>query len=300
MTPGRRPPFADMLPDIPRETVVPKLLHQTYPVKSLPPEIRQNIDKIRQMNPGWEYQLYDDDDIVRFISENYHPRVLDYYRRINPDYGAARADLFRYLLLYRRGGVYLDIKGSLTRPLDEALSLDDVYLLSHWRNRPGEEYEGWGMWPDIPAHLPGEFQQWYLVAPPGHPFLRAVLERVLHNIAGYNPWIHGTGRLGVLRVTGPIAYTLALLPHLDEQRHRIVDCERDLGFQYSIYRETSLRAHETLFRSHYSQLDDPVVRLGPIGYLKAASVLPGKALRYARRLLQRRLRRAPSENAAVK
>lgn len=300
MTSGWRRPVAAMLPDIPRATVVPRLLHQTYPVKSLPPEIRQNIDKIRQMNPGWEYRLYDDDDIVTFISQNYHPRVLEYYLRINPDYGAARADLFRYLLLYKRGGMYLDIKGSLARPLDEALRLDDVFLLSHWRNQPGEEYEGWGIWPDIPARLPGEFQQWYLVAPPGHPFLRAVLERVLHNIASYNPWVHGTGRLGVLRVTGPIAYTLALLPHLDEHRHRIVDCERDLGFQYSIYRQSGHRAHEALFRSHYSQLDDPVVRLSAMGYLRAVSVLPGKALRHARRLLQTRLRGAPSEDVAVK
>ncbi|MCA3362157.1 MAG: hypothetical protein INF74_09420, partial [Roseomonas sp.] len=62
------------------------------------------------MNPDWEYRLYEDADCERFIRENYDAETFKLFRSIHPDYGAARADFFRYLLLYRLGGVYLDIK----------------------------------------------------------------------------------------------------------------------------------------------------------------------------------------------
>ena len=35
------------------------------------------------------------------------------------------ADVFRYLAVYREGGVYLDVKSTVTCPLDEVLSPDD-------------------------------------------------------------------------------------------------------------------------------------------------------------------------------
>ena len=100
--------------------------------------MRSNIDKIRAMNPEYEYRFYDDADMVEFIKSNYDPdNPFDYFNRINPKYGAARADLFRYLLIYKCGGVYLDIKSSVTRPLREIIAGSDRYLLSQWRNARG-------------------------------------------------------------------------------------------------------------------------------------------------------------------
>ena len=50
-----------------------------------------------------------------YIRREYGESILSCYLRIDPVYGAARADLFRYLLLYRTGGVYLDIKSAARR-----------------------------------------------------------------------------------------------------------------------------------------------------------------------------------------
>lgn len=89
------------------------------------------------MNPGWEHRLYDDADIEAFIRESYGDEILAYYHRIDRRYGAARADLFRYLLLYRLGGVYLDIKSTTVRPLDEVLRPDEpAQPLAQPRRRP--------------------------------------------------------------------------------------------------------------------------------------------------------------------
>jgi len=223
----------------------------------MPAILQQNLAKTRALNPGWEHRLYDDVDILEFIRSSYGPRVLAQYDRIDPKYGAARADFFRYLLMYRVGGVYLDIKSALLRPLDAVLLPEDVYVLSPWR---GAQFKGWGNYRILRPFGGREFQQWHIIAAAGHPFLRAVIARVLCHLDAYNPLIHGTGRMGVNWSTGPIAYTLAIAPLLSQHRHRFVGGQDELGFEYTVYGSAD-RAHKSVFRYHYTDLNEPVVRL---------------------------------------
>lgn len=245
------------LPLVPEGKAIPRLIHQTFRSRNLPVQLLDNVQKMKSMNPGWTHQIYDDADVEAFIKAVYGRRVLAYFHRINPKYGAARADLFRYLLLYKYGGVYLDIKSTLSKPLDGILLPDDRYLLSQWRNGAGDEHQGWGLASEL-SHVPGgEFQQWHIVAAPGHPFLRAVIENVLTNIDRYNPWLHGTGSSGVFRVTGPTAYTLAIVPLLGRHPHRRVR-DQDCGFEYTLFKTVS---HRPLFSSHYAKQTESVIRL---------------------------------------
>ncbi len=256
--------MVDRVPALATGTAVPKIIHQVYFSKQLPPIVQANVDKIRSMNPSWEYRFYDDDDMADYVGTQYGDAMLDSYCRINKKYGASRADFFRYLLMYKEGGVYLDIKSSMDRPLDAVLRPDDVYLLSRWRNSVGEMYEGWGMHDQLKEFGGHEFQQWHIIAAPGHPFLRAVIERVLDNIDRYNPLLHDTGKGGVLRVTGPIAYTQSITPLLQRNKYRLVDSQGDLGLVYSIFGAASNLAHKSIFRFHYTELQEPVATLtGP-------------------------------------
>jgi hypothetical protein len=251
----------ELIPTFAPGASIPRIIHQVYVSRNLPPILQANVEKIRELNPEWEYRFYDDDDMVAFIDSVYGKRVLAYYNRINRKYGASRADLFRYLLTFKVGGIYLDIKASLTRPLDPVLRSDDVYLLSRWRNAAGELYEGWGMHNRLKNIGGNEFQQWHIIAAPGHPFLRAVIEKVLRNIDDYNPVLHGTGKAGVLRVTGPIAYTQSIAPLLHQHRHRLVDAHDELGLIYSIFGADNKRAHKSVFAFHYTALNEPVTSL---------------------------------------
>jgi mannosyltransferase OCH1-like enzyme len=249
------PPRRSLVPALPAGQSIPRIIHQTFYERTLPPELQRNVDRLRTLNPGWEYRFYDDDDIKAFIGQHYGQAVLDYFERIGPQYGAARADLFRYLLMYKVGGVYLDIKSAAMRPLDEVFRPDDRFLLSTWER----EHISWGHHYDLRNLGHGEFQQWYIACASGHPFLKEVIETVLCNIDRYDPHLHRVGKNGVLRVTGPIAYTLAIHRVLKRHPHRIVDSARELGFEYNVYRNQS---HETTFRSHYSTQTAPVVKLG--------------------------------------
>jgi mannosyltransferase OCH1-like enzyme len=255
--PRRKPKLT--LPAWPASDGIPRIIHQTFHTRRLPPELEDSLRAIRRANPDWSHRFYDDAEIRRFIDERYGPAALDYFDAINPSYRAARADLFRYLVIYAEGGVYLDAKSQPTRPLSEVIRPDDRYLISQWDNGPDGAYPGWGLHPELARTPGGEFQQWYIAAAAGHPFLRAVLERVLGNLRTYNPGLHGVGQRGVLRVTGPIAYTRAIQPLLERHPHRVVDSRADLGFAYSIYGK---EGHKQVFGGHYSELREPITPVG--------------------------------------
>lgn len=255
-----RAPLSSIVPEVPRQTGIPRIIHQTFYSKQLPDALQQNVERLKAMNPGWDYRFYDDAAVEEFISSHYPPIILDYFRRISPRYGAARADLFRYLLTHKLGGVYLDIKSTATKPLDEVFLPDDSFLLSEW-NTDIDAFKSWGQHYELGEFGGREFQQWFIACSPGHPFLRSVIENVLRNIDTYIPGLHGTGKPGVLRVTGPIAYSLAIHRLLDMHPHRMVDSRKELGFEYSVL---AVNSHKTEFKSHYSLQTESLIRLDSI------------------------------------
>lgn len=96
----------------------------------------------------------------------------------------------------------------------------------------------------------------------------------------YNPILHGVGRLGVLRVTGPIAYTLAITPLLHFHQHRFVDSQSEMGFEYSIFPASKALPHKELFKNHYTYLSDPVINSKPTNFVltlifRMLSKIPG-------------------------
>lgn len=246
------------LPLIRMSDELPKIIHQTFWTGNLPSHLKDNVDRLRAMNPGWEYRFYDDSACEHVIDEFFGEQVLSIYCRINPHYGAARADLFRYLLMYCVGGVYLDIKSYFDRPIEQAISKNDSFIISHWDNKAGGSYPGFGLHKELARWPQGELQQWHIIAAPGHPFLRRVIAKVLSNVEGYRPWRQGIGRVGVLRVTGPIAYTQAIMPLSDDLPHRRIGNNSEIGLHYSISGEY---VHKDHFKNHYSLRTDPIANV---------------------------------------
>ncbi|WP_444767748.1 glycosyltransferase family 32 protein [Rhodopseudomonas sp. NSM] len=224
----------------------------------MPKVLTENVDHIRSMNPDWEHRLYDGRAIDEFVLEHYGTDVADLLHRINPLYGAARADLFRYLLMYKCGGVYLDIKSTTNKSLNLSIREDDQFILSHWRNGPGEPHAGWGLQREFGNDLKREFQQWHIISAPGHPFLKAVIERVLSNIQSYRSWVFGVGNRGVWKTTGPIPYTLAIEPLMSGNPYRLIADETAMFLQFNIFKDSG---HSNLFGTYYGLLSEPVVQM---------------------------------------
>jgi hypothetical protein len=249
-----------LVPHFPAGKGVPKILHQIYfSENALPEKLKNNMLRLKIMNRDWEHRLYEMDHMIDFILTHYGKKMLSYFSRINPKYGAVKADLFRYLLMYECGGVYLDIKSTLIVPLNVTIKSDDHYLLSHWRNKQGETFHRWGMHDEVRFTGAGEFQQWHIIAEPGHPFLRAVIERVISNIDQYKSSADGVGFHGVMRLASGIPYTLAIWPLLKQFSHRLVDSQFELGLVYSIYEKTWLSHNELFGDADYRYQVEPII-----------------------------------------
>ena len=89
-------------------TVIPLNIYQTWHTKDLPEFMQKSVNNIIKNNPIFNYQLFDDNDCREFIKNNFDKNVLDAFDSLVP--GAYKADLWRYCILYKNGGIYLDIK----------------------------------------------------------------------------------------------------------------------------------------------------------------------------------------------
>lgn len=257
--------YAASAPVVRATQKIPRVIHQTYsaPFDTMPNEYKEQAALVRAMNPEYAYRFYDERDCEAFIRSTYgaDSEHLHAYLSINPAYGPARADLFRYMLLYEHGGVYLDVKSSTTVPLRDVIRSDDEYLLSSWCD--GEC--GRANWEEFVRTGVGEYQQWWIACTPHHPFLRAVIDRCLANIAAYRFDASDEctfGKRGVLTLTGPIPYTQAIHPLLKLHKHRLRSNSFQGAFLYSYVNRAqngSAKRHEEVEPAHYSRLTSPII-----------------------------------------
>jgi len=102
------PLYSLELPVVRNTNTIPKVIYQTWHTKNLPPDMAGAVEQLKLANPGYKHELYDDDDCRELIKQNFPPQVLYAYDALTP--GAFKADLWRYCVLYLRGGIYMDIK----------------------------------------------------------------------------------------------------------------------------------------------------------------------------------------------
>lgn len=98
-------------------------LFQTYHDKSkIPLDIYYNI---RKYAPEYTHVIMDDKEIELFLKRYYNSNVFKTFQSLK--LGAHKADLARYCILYIYGGLYMDIKVELIKPLSEIFIDDGVF-----------------------------------------------------------------------------------------------------------------------------------------------------------------------------
>jgi mannosyltransferase OCH1-like enzyme len=98
---------------------IPKKIFLSYKTKNIPEYILKNWSSL---NPGYEINLYDNDDCKQFLLENYtkeHVRLFDFLQD-----GPIKADFWRVCVLYKYGGVYSDIDIQLLVPIDYIINIE--------------------------------------------------------------------------------------------------------------------------------------------------------------------------------
>ena len=150
---------------------IPNVIHFTFCNKNLPIEILRVIEHNKKICSNCNFIFYDDSDCEKLIKNNFHDKIYNAYMKINPTYGAMRADFFRYCVLYLYGGIYIDIKSKITYPIFKIINKNDICIL----DIPRTNLEPWR------ENLP-TYEQWLLIFAPRHPYLLSVINLLIKHI----------------------------------------------------------------------------------------------------------------------
>lgn len=104
----------------------PKIIHMTLKDKdNMSDFYRKNYESWKRHHPDWDIRLYDDNDLFKFIDDNYP----QYAKKINTfDKMIFKIDIFKLLVMHKYGGIYtdMDVKclksfNGLLKPIDESV-----------------------------------------------------------------------------------------------------------------------------------------------------------------------------------
>jgi mannosyltransferase OCH1-like enzyme len=230
---------------------IPKIIHQTFIDKLLPPEITAIILHNKKICPDCKFIFYDDADCDNFIKTKFDERIYNAYSKINNVYGAMKADFFRYCVLYKIGGIYLDIKSIINYPLFKLINNDDKCILDLPRNG-GEPYR---------THSP-TYEQWLLIFSPKHPYLLEMITTMVSYIErNYVPTLENYNlntKQKILHITGPDAFTKVINKYIKKNnkiKHRSIDYDK--YFKLNILGEGYKKMYRLYKKKHYSEYNEP-------------------------------------------
>ncbi|MGE0009511.1 MAG: glycosyltransferase family 32 protein [Candidatus Babeliales bacterium] len=99
-----------------KEVTIPKIIHQIWLGSPLPEKLKKLQMTWIELHPDWEFKLWTDEDLEAFDIFN-----KESFKNA-ANYGE-KANIWRYEILYRFGGLYVDVDFECLKPFD---------LLHHW------------------------------------------------------------------------------------------------------------------------------------------------------------------------
>ena len=175
---------------------IPKIIHQTWKDAEIPSRWKNYQRAVKTFHPDWEYRLWTDADNDAFVKENF-PDFYPVYAGFSNN--IMRADVIRYLIMYRMGGLYLDLDYEFLKPFD--FKEAEVVLPANRSAHFGDEYDGIG--------------NCVFASVPGHPFWNDVIEDLKRHppaIKNYDEIIGATGPLLLTRIYNSNKYEDILVP----------------------------------------------------------------------------------------
>ena len=252
---------------------IPRIVHQTFArIEDLSPEILEKNRQLEILNPDYIFEYYDDVRVDSWIEANCDDQLISVFRSINPNYGAAKADLFRYLLIYKTGGIYLDIKSTCIKPLDLIVNPLDEFIISRWELDPLTNNRRFGRHMELQKLGIDEFQQWFLISIPFNPIILSVIQEVTNRLSKSREKFRTSfGRLGVYRLTGPIVFSKVVASSKNLKEWREIDSFAE-GFRYKLKADSGEIDYVNDSSKHYSKLFQPIVSNGSFSRMKIQTI----------------------------
>ena len=96
---------------------IPQIIHQIYEdLAGPPPSLVEISQSWKELNPDWEYRFWNKNDIETFL-KTYYPEFIPAYNAF--PHNVQRWDAIRYLILYKFGGLYVDMDYECTENITQ-------------------------------------------------------------------------------------------------------------------------------------------------------------------------------------
>jgi hypothetical protein len=126
--------------------IIPLKLHLFWHDKILPPKMQENVQLLKRTNPEFEVVVYDNEMAYDYIKNNFSDDIFKAYNTLIPI--SFKSDLFRFCVVYKEGGVYLDIK---FEPVDDFKLLNLVKYKEVWATE-AENIVNTGIFMSVPEN----------------------------------------------------------------------------------------------------------------------------------------------------
>ena len=191
---------------------IPPIVYQTWEVNYFGKTHFSEIQKFRALNPDLQFQFFAKERLENYMEEVWgqHP-IYPIFK--GAKFGPMLADIFRYCILFERGGFYFDISKGCAVSITSLCSANATGLISY-------EAHDCVVIPKPNAmrrmlHPEKYVLQWGMGFAKEHAFLRLLLE----NICEYYPFFKGKSfavpKNAILSLTGPGMFTKTLREYLD-------------------------------------------------------------------------------------
>jgi len=241
---GLKIEYEGYIPEEELEPEIPLICYTTWHTQELPPEMRSNYEHLCKRNPELEFKLYDESQCRHFIENNFDKDVLDAYNKLSPS--SYKSDLWRYCVLYKNGGIYIDIKYHI----ENCFKLYDLCEREHFvLDRSGYwEPNNMGIYTAL------------ISVKPRNKIIRACIQSITNYTEnyyyGHNAlYPTGPGLLGQQYFRGDFVQNIHLLKDIkifhNENANNIIYKNTVVLSVYDGYREEQLKYQNNL---HYSKL----------------------------------------------
>lgn len=185
---------------------IPNVVYQTWDRNRLGRTHLRELHRFRNLNPEYSFVFFDTEAMNAYMRTWYqgHP-IYDIFNNIQ--FGASKADVFRYCLLFREGGWYFDINKMINIPLKELVNVHHEAVLSY-ENNPVLENE------TVPPEIVNDLQypnntfvQWGFGFIKGHPILKDIIDQIVKDYPGYKNKRFESVQMAILDFTATYQWT---------------------------------------------------------------------------------------------
>ncbi len=143
---------------------IPLVVYQSWGSHFLPRKMRETVLKNSEMNPEFDFYLFSDNECRQFIKQYFSPEVVWAFDTLRP--GAYKSDLWRYCVLYVKGGVYFDIKLEAKVPLVDLVKIQPTIFVKDYVSTT-KNYDC--LWNGL------------MISAPGNKIFKACIEEIVEN-----------------------------------------------------------------------------------------------------------------------